>query len=486
MVSARYQYGHDPVAFSPDNRKLAFTSTDDNGYNTIIHVQDLIDPQSEPLDFAGHASVISSAAFSPDSKSLATGSWDRDVRFWDLTDPEGEHKVLTGHEGWVGSVAFSPDGRILASSGNNGAILLWDLLDLEAEPLRLEGFADDLKSLAFSPDGQTLASGNLIYNQENTIQLWDLDDLNAEPVTLVERDRDAFLQSVAFSPDGRTLASSNNHGIIRLWDLNAPEAEPVSLIGHKGVVSTVTFSPDGRTLASGGKDGTVRLWTLPDELVELGCQKVGRYLTWLEWQQFLAGEPYHETCPDLPDLPQDYHVDFLIGEGEHLVLNGEIPAAIAKFEEALAYGATTVFMPQTKVNEIIAGRLGIELGEGEDLEQAIRSLIEIHDPGDKSAPEWNQLCWVGSLYGYAAQVMVACERAVALDPEHGNYRDSRGLARALTGDYEGAIEDFRFFVEWAKRENLSLNVDWREVWIIALTEAKNPFDEETKKQLLIE
>ena len=34
-----------------------------------------------------------------------------------------------------------------------------------------------------------------------------------------------------------------------------------------------------------------------------------------------------------------------------------------------------------------------------------------------------------------------------LEEELADYRDSRGLARALTGDSKGAIEDFRFFAE---------------------------------------
>ena len=38
--------------------------------------------------------------------------------------------------------------------------------------------------------------------------------------------------------------------------------------------------------------------------------------------------------------------------------------------------------------------------------------------------------------------MAACEQAVELEPDHGGYRDSHGLARALTGDYPGAIVDF--------------------------------------------
>jgi len=65
---------------------------------------------------------------------------------------------------------------------------------------------------------------------------------------------------------------------------------------------------------------------------------------------------------------------------------------------------------------------------------------------------WKALCWFGSLWGYAAEVLYACDLAVAKAPEVADFRDSRGVARALTGNRDGAIADFQEYVNATKDE----------------------------------
>jgi eukaryotic-like serine/threonine-protein kinase len=103
--------------------------------------------------------------------------------------------------------------------------------------------------------------------------------------------------------------------------------------------------------------------------------------------------------------------------------------------------------------------------------------------------DWNSLCWYGSLAGHAQEALRACDQAVSLQPENAGWRDSRALARALTGDYAGAIEDYQYFVDWLKQysnENILKIRQERESWIAALKAGQNPFDTETLKALLKE
>jgi len=111
---------------------------------------------------------------------------------------------------------------------------------------------------------------------------------------------------------------------------------------------------------------------------------------------------------------------------------------------------------------------------------AYRKQIEI-SPDNKYY--LNNLCRSGSLHGKAAEVMDACEKVVKLEPETMFYRESRGLARALTGDIQGAIEDFQFFVERTKNNRLKQK---RQDWIDALRRGENPFTPEELERLLYE
>lgn len=76
-----------------------------------------------------HTRPVSSVGFSPDGKTLASGSLDNTVILWDVATGKPVGQSLEGHtDGGVYSVGFRPDGKTLASSGSYDAwIILWDL-----------------------------------------------------------------------------------------------------------------------------------------------------------------------------------------------------------------------------------------------------------------------------------------------------------------------------------------------------------------------
>lgn len=74
----------------------------------------------------GNTGFIMSVAFSPDGRTLVTGSAGNTVKLWDAKTGE-LRQTLTGHSGSVISIAFSPDSKTLASASLDKTIKLWQV-----------------------------------------------------------------------------------------------------------------------------------------------------------------------------------------------------------------------------------------------------------------------------------------------------------------------------------------------------------------------
>lgn len=227
--------------FNPDSRTYA------GAWNLYIFLWDI--STGALLWRKQHNDRPNSIVFSPDGKTLASGSSDNTIRLWDAATGQIKN-ILTDHRDDVNSVVFTPDGSTLMSGSKDKTIRVWDVATgLQKEVLT--GHSAPIYSIALSPDGSTLMSGS----DDNAIYFWDV--VTGERLEVL-RESVAGVDDIAFSPDNAIIATEFGRDIV-LWDI-ATGLQKQVLTGHTENVNSIVFSPDGNTLASGSSDDTVRVW----------------------------------------------------------------------------------------------------------------------------------------------------------------------------------------------------------------------------------
>jgi WD40 repeat protein/serine/threonine protein kinase len=242
------------LAYSPDSRYVALARHD--GTIQVWDATQLWSAGPEeslrPLhSLKGHKGPAWQVAFSPDSRTLASGGADRTVRLWDV--PSGKAiQEFSDHPAAVKGVAFRPDGRSVVAACEDGTVKVWDR-DTGRQTFSFHGELVAYPGSAwFSRDARRLAWSDM----DGTIKIWD----TTTGLLEIERQTDMHqCRAVAFSPDGKRIALAGFDGTLRLLDA-ATGREMLTIFAHASLVADAVFSPDGNKLASGSYDQTLRIW----------------------------------------------------------------------------------------------------------------------------------------------------------------------------------------------------------------------------------
>jgi WD40 repeat protein len=225
----------DLVRFSADGRLVAAGCKD----GTVL----VWEPERQrpvPLRRAGGA-AISTLAFSPDAKLLATTDQKQLVQVWRIGGLRSHKPVRTPPGLKASAVAFAPDGALVLGMTDRVASWRPGRRLHRVAPVRYP-----VEKLAVADDG-TIAAGGV---SGVTV----LVPRNRRPPGSLPVGGDEIVQDLAFAPAGRRLAIVEGLQAL-IWD---PERKKLSRLPVTGA-KAVAFGPRG-DVAVGSLDGDLVIW----------------------------------------------------------------------------------------------------------------------------------------------------------------------------------------------------------------------------------
>ena len=283
------------LAFSPDSKTLA-----SGNERRTIRLWDT-DTGTLRATLKVPAGSFHALAFSPNGKLLASGSGDGSVRLWDATAKKQYVPLLTlkGHKNRVSTLAFSPDGKTLLSGGYSGNILAWDTTT-GSKRFTCSGHLGNALGLAFSETESTLTSVHYAQNWSG-IQLMDWDINTGDQLSTNALNTKGGFGTI--SPDGKTVTTQESpKDTVELWDVNTKRRRStLKEVPKEDWDAQFIFSPDSKTVASGGADNVVRLWDAAMQQSS-GFRKFFGFVAARHPQLTIQGHPVHvRTLAFSPD-----------------------------------------------------------------------------------------------------------------------------------------------------------------------------------------
>jgi WD40 repeat protein/DNA-binding SARP family transcriptional activator len=245
------------AAISPDARTIAIGSQDGS-----ISFVDAVSGQLRRGMGGQHSSAVAGAIYSPSGNTVMTVGDDGKVIVW---DPHSDRRLasLAGPAGHIQDAQVSPDGSTLYTAGTGGVMLAWDLTGargfgrsarLSATLPCCDSVTPEAPPFALSPDGREFA----VATADSRVGVYSATTLRREKSFTIASTANR-VTALSWSPTGDTLAVGAHGGIVQLWDVGGSPRRERSLVGLEPLpgqieaVQSLAFSPDGQTLAASDK-----------------------------------------------------------------------------------------------------------------------------------------------------------------------------------------------------------------------------------------
>ena len=248
-------------AWSPDGRKMAFTSQRDGGQGiwlvTLNSDRPLGAEAGKPFQLTSSPGLDQYAAWSPDGKKIAFQS-NRDKN-WEIyvIDADGTRKRrLTNHRASDNTPAWSPDGREIAfvsARDGNLEVYVMDRSGNNQHNITNHAFTDTNPSWA--PSGNKITFSSYRDDSEE-IYVMDADGKNQRNIT----NHPSADSNPSWSPSGSTIAfQSNRDGNLEIYVMDTSGNNQRRLTRKAEFdKNPAWFDPAGFSVSPGGKFKT--LW----------------------------------------------------------------------------------------------------------------------------------------------------------------------------------------------------------------------------------
>lgn len=209
--------------------------------------------------------MITSTAWSPDGKKLASGSLDKSVRVWDTITGKSL-LTLTGHESPVTDVFWNRDGSNLISIdvGGDGPTENFRVWDAQTGKLLDSHYEPSISQVISNSDGTKLA---VLHFQWAGVEIRDgakFGAIGGIGYDAAQSDEGHAILSADWSPDSQRIATGTNNGNIRIWDvattkvlIDIPPIVDAQNLAHP--VTSLHFNADGSKLFT-IRDGKLQVW----------------------------------------------------------------------------------------------------------------------------------------------------------------------------------------------------------------------------------
>jgi len=116
-------YGSRGVSLSPSGTEVAVAGADNHVYVYSVSGNSLT--QTHKIE--GHRGPLTTVAYSPDGKHLASADTNREIIVWDAASKQLKVNGWVFHTARVNSIAWSPDNVHLASGGLDQNLFIWNV-----------------------------------------------------------------------------------------------------------------------------------------------------------------------------------------------------------------------------------------------------------------------------------------------------------------------------------------------------------------------